>query len=124
VIAYDVRGAGASSRPRDDRAYDLTVLADDMTAVIDAVSPGRPVHVVGHDWGAGGAVLVHRRAGGARRRPAGVAPAGAAVPGDPGPRRGGAAPRRRGHPRARRRGRRGARWVAAHAAAVGAPPPP
>jgi len=51
VIAYDVRGAGASSHPRDDAAYDLEELADDMAAVIDAVSPGRAVHLVGHDWG-------------------------------------------------------------------------
>lgn len=52
VITYDVRGAGASSRPRDLAAYDLARLADDAAAVIDACSPGCAVHVVGHDWGA------------------------------------------------------------------------
>jgi uncharacterized protein len=52
VITYDVRGAGASSRPRDEVAYDLCELADDATAVIDACAGGRAVHVVGHDWGA------------------------------------------------------------------------
>jgi predicted metal-dependent hydrolase/pimeloyl-ACP methyl ester carboxylesterase len=52
VIAYDVRGAGASTRPAGDAGYDLQELADDAAAVIDAMSPGRPVHVVGHDWGA------------------------------------------------------------------------
>lgn len=52
VIAYDVRGAGASTRPDGEPAYDLHELADDMAAVIDACAGGRPVHVVGHDWGA------------------------------------------------------------------------
>jgi pimeloyl-ACP methyl ester carboxylesterase len=52
VVAYDVRGAGESSRPRGAAAYDLACLADDFDAVIAAVSPGRPVHLVGHDWGA------------------------------------------------------------------------
>ena len=52
VAAYDVRGAGDSSRPRRAAAYDLARLGDDLEAVIEAVSPGRPVHLVGHDWGA------------------------------------------------------------------------
>ena len=52
VVAYDVRGAGESSRPRGAAAYDLACLADDLDAVIVAVSPRRPVHLVGHDWGA------------------------------------------------------------------------
>jgi pimeloyl-ACP methyl ester carboxylesterase len=51
VVAYDVRGAGASSAPKGRAAYDLRVLADDFDAVCAAVAPGRPVHVVGHDWG-------------------------------------------------------------------------
>ena len=51
VVAYDVRGAGASSAPRGLAAYDYERLADDTASVIAAVSPGRPVHVVGHDWG-------------------------------------------------------------------------
>lgn len=52
VITYDVRGAGASTRPGDEAAYDLRELADDAAAVIDACADGRAVHVVGHDWGA------------------------------------------------------------------------
>ena len=52
LVAYDVRGAGASSRPRGPAAYDLARLADDLEAVIATVSPQRPVHLVGHDWGA------------------------------------------------------------------------
>lgn len=51
VIRYDVRGAGASGRPAGLAGYRLDRLADDLFAVIDAVSPGRPVHVAGHDWG-------------------------------------------------------------------------
>ncbi|MFB4295553.1 alpha/beta fold hydrolase [Actinomadura sp. NTSP31] len=51
VVSYDVRGAGGSSRPRRTRAYAMENLAADLRAVIDAVSPGRPVHLVGHDWG-------------------------------------------------------------------------
>jgi NAD(P)-dependent dehydrogenase (short-subunit alcohol dehydrogenase family)/pimeloyl-ACP methyl ester carboxylesterase len=51
VVSYDVRGAGASSRPRDVSQYALPHLADDMLAVADAVSPSAPVHVVAHDWG-------------------------------------------------------------------------
>ncbi len=51
VIAYDVRGAGGSSAPRKQADYRLARLTEDFTAVIDAVSPGRPVHLVAHDWG-------------------------------------------------------------------------
>ncbi|MQY04876.1 SDR family oxidoreductase [Actinomadura macrotermitis] len=51
VITYDVRGAGASSRPAGRAAYRLDRLMADMRAVLDAVSPGEPVHLVGHDWG-------------------------------------------------------------------------
>lgn len=52
VVAYDVRGAGRSSAPRGTAAYALRHLVDDLAAVVDAVSPGQPVHLVGHDWGA------------------------------------------------------------------------
>lgn len=51
AVAYDVRGAGASSRPRGPAAYDLARLGDDLLAVCDAVAPGAKVHLVGHDWG-------------------------------------------------------------------------
>jgi pimeloyl-ACP methyl ester carboxylesterase len=51
VIRYDVRGAGASAAPRGLRPYRLDALADDVFAVIEATSPQRPVHLVGHDWG-------------------------------------------------------------------------
>ena len=52
VVAYDMRGAGASSAPAGgSAAYDLERLVDDFVAVTDAVVPGRAVHLVGHDWG-------------------------------------------------------------------------
>jgi NAD(P)-dependent dehydrogenase (short-subunit alcohol dehydrogenase family)/pimeloyl-ACP methyl ester carboxylesterase len=51
VVAYDVRGAGESSRPRGPAAYDYDRLAGDLEAVIREVAPGRAVHLVGHDWG-------------------------------------------------------------------------
>jgi pimeloyl-ACP methyl ester carboxylesterase len=52
VVSYDVRGAGESGKPRGRRAYRLDQLAQDLAAVVDAVSPSRPVHLLAHDWGA------------------------------------------------------------------------
>ncbi|GAA2315258.1 SDR family oxidoreductase [Streptomyces kunmingensis] len=52
VVLYDVRGHGRSTAPSPLRGgFTLEKLTDDFVAVIDAVSPDRPVHVVGHDWG-------------------------------------------------------------------------
>ncbi|MET8560676.1 SDR family oxidoreductase [Streptomyces flaveolus] len=52
VVLYDVRGHGRSTAPRPLRGgYTLPKLTDDFLAVVDAVSPDRPVHLVGHDWG-------------------------------------------------------------------------
>ncbi|SEG65612.1 Pimeloyl-ACP methyl ester carboxylesterase [Thermomonospora echinospora] len=51
VVRYDVRGAGASARPFGTAPYALEHLMADLRAVLDEVSPGRPVHLVGHDWG-------------------------------------------------------------------------
>jgi NAD(P)-dependent dehydrogenase (short-subunit alcohol dehydrogenase family)/pimeloyl-ACP methyl ester carboxylesterase len=51
VVAYDVRGAGESGRPRDRHAYRLDQLVRDLAAVIDTVSPDHPVHLLAHDWG-------------------------------------------------------------------------
>jgi pimeloyl-ACP methyl ester carboxylesterase len=51
TVRYDVRGAGASDAPRRLRGYRLEELADDLFAVADTLSPRRPVHLVGHDWG-------------------------------------------------------------------------
>lgn len=52
VVAYDVRGHGRSTAPRPLRGgFTLEKLTGDFLAVVDAVSPDRPVHLVGHDWG-------------------------------------------------------------------------
>jgi pimeloyl-ACP methyl ester carboxylesterase len=51
VVAYDVRGSGGSTAPCGPAGYSFRHLADDLAAVLDAVSPGRAVHLVGHDWG-------------------------------------------------------------------------
>lgn len=51
VIRYDVRGHGASGKPVNTGEYTLARLADDLFAVLDAVSPDRKVDVAGHDWG-------------------------------------------------------------------------
>ncbi|MDT9593927.1 SDR family oxidoreductase [Nocardioides zeae] len=51
VVRYDVRGCGASGVPARTRDYALERLATDLREVVDAVSPGVPVHLAAHDWG-------------------------------------------------------------------------
>lgn len=52
VVLYDIRGHGRSTAPVPLRGgFTLEKLTDDFLAVADAVSPDRPVHLVGHDWG-------------------------------------------------------------------------
>ncbi|MBT2509757.1 SDR family oxidoreductase [Streptomyces sp. ISL-98] len=52
VVLYDVRGHGRSTAPMPLRGgFTLEKLTDDFLAVADAVSPDKPVHLVGHDWG-------------------------------------------------------------------------
>ena len=51
VVTYDVRGAGRSDIPADRSAYGLPALVEDLASVVDATSPGAPVHLVAHDWG-------------------------------------------------------------------------
>ncbi len=50
TYAVDQRGYARGARPRSRFAYRATELADDVVALIDLI--GRPVHLVGHDWGA------------------------------------------------------------------------
>ncbi len=52
IVRFDNRGAGKSTVPRAVPDYRLEYLAADLFAVIDAVSPADPVHLLGHDWGA------------------------------------------------------------------------
>ncbi len=51
IIAYDVRGFGASDIPTQRSDYHLSKLANDLEAVINTLSPGQPVHLLAHDWG-------------------------------------------------------------------------
>ncbi|MFD6453422.1 SDR family oxidoreductase [Nocardia sp. NPDC055165] len=51
VVAYDTRGHGESTRTQRTDDFRLDELARDFYAVIDVVSPDRPVHVLAHDWG-------------------------------------------------------------------------
>nr|WP_024309299.1 alpha/beta fold hydrolase [Pseudomonas sp. P818] len=51
IVAYDVRGCGASEMPKRLRDYRLERLARDLEAVLQATSADCPVHLVAHDWG-------------------------------------------------------------------------
>jgi pimeloyl-ACP methyl ester carboxylesterase len=52
VVAPDLRGFGASDKPKGIAAYRTSVLADDIVELIHAFDAER-AHVVGHDWGGG-----------------------------------------------------------------------
>jgi NAD(P)-dependent dehydrogenase (short-subunit alcohol dehydrogenase family)/pimeloyl-ACP methyl ester carboxylesterase len=49
-VAYDVRGAGESTRPKGRSNYRFPQLISDMGVVIDSLGVG-PVHLLAHDWG-------------------------------------------------------------------------
>jgi NAD(P)-dependent dehydrogenase (short-subunit alcohol dehydrogenase family)/pimeloyl-ACP methyl ester carboxylesterase len=49
-VAYDVRGAGESSRPSSRSGYRLEQLVADVDAVIDSLGVEQ-VHLLAHDWG-------------------------------------------------------------------------
>ncbi|RDI63623.1 alpha/beta fold hydrolase [Nocardia pseudobrasiliensis] len=52
VVTYDVRGHGRSAKATRPHHYRLECLTEDLYAVLDAISPDRPVHLAGHGWGA------------------------------------------------------------------------
>lgn len=54
IIRYDNRGVGLSGAPKSVSAYTMSCFADDFDAVAGELSPGRPVHVLAHDWGSVG----------------------------------------------------------------------
>jgi short-subunit dehydrogenase/pimeloyl-ACP methyl ester carboxylesterase len=49
-VAYDVRGAGESSRPASRSGYRFSQLVSDIGTVIDSLEVGQ-VHLLAHDWG-------------------------------------------------------------------------
>ncbi len=51
TIAPDQRGYSPGARPKGRKQYAMPHLAADVAALIDEI--GSPVHLVGHDWGAG-----------------------------------------------------------------------
>jgi pimeloyl-ACP methyl ester carboxylesterase len=52
AVAPDQRGYARSSKPEGVEAYRVKNLVRDVLALGDRLSPGRPFHLVGHDWGA------------------------------------------------------------------------
>jgi pimeloyl-ACP methyl ester carboxylesterase len=52
VVAPDLRGFGASDKPKGIDAYRTSVLANDIVALVRAFDAER-AHIVGHDWGGG-----------------------------------------------------------------------
>ena len=52
ACAIDVRGYGGSDKPHAVESYAMTEMTADVAGVIDALSPGQPAVIVGHDWGA------------------------------------------------------------------------
>lgn len=55
VVAPDLRGYGGTDQPRT--GYDVDSLAEDIARLAHHLQPGRPAHVVGHDWG--GVIAYH-----------------------------------------------------------------
>jgi pimeloyl-ACP methyl ester carboxylesterase len=52
ACAIDVRGYGGSDKPSAVADYAMKEIAADVAGVIDALSPGAPAVLIGHDWGA------------------------------------------------------------------------
>ena len=65
TLAPDQRGYSPGARPRRRRDYRTGRLVGDVEALVERI--GRPVHLVGHDWGAAVAWLVAARSTGAVR---------------------------------------------------------
>ena len=52
ACAIDVRGYGGSDKPHDVSAYALERIVGDLVGLADALQPGAPAILIGHDWGA------------------------------------------------------------------------
>src|SRR5262245_821756 len=51
VVAPDLRGFGDAPRPQDPKEYGLSIVVEDLLAILDAMEIRR-VQLVAHDWGA------------------------------------------------------------------------
>src|SRR5688572_1144351 len=51
MVAPDLRGFGASSKPAEVEAYQAERMVGDVVGLLDQLGLDR-VHVIGHDWGA------------------------------------------------------------------------
>jgi pimeloyl-ACP methyl ester carboxylesterase len=52
AAAIDVRGYGGSAKPHPVEAYAMQRIVADVAGAIEALSPGAPAVLIGHDWGA------------------------------------------------------------------------
>ena len=52
ACAIDVRGYGGSDKPHDVAAYAMERIVGDLVGLADALQPGAPAILIGHDWGA------------------------------------------------------------------------
>jgi pimeloyl-ACP methyl ester carboxylesterase len=52
ACAIDVRGYGGSQKFPEVADYSMENIVRDVVGVADALSPGRPAVLIGHDWGA------------------------------------------------------------------------
>lgn len=52
VAAIDLRGVGRSTAPNSTEEYYIPYHFADFTAVKEFLSADKPIHLVGHDWGA------------------------------------------------------------------------
>ena len=52
AAAIDVRGYGGSDKPPKVSDYAMEHMVADVAGAIEALSPGQPAVIVGHDWGA------------------------------------------------------------------------
>jgi epoxide hydrolase 4 len=58
AAAPDQRGYGRSSKPVGAEHYRAQHLAKDMLDLATELAPGKPIHLVGHDWGASVAYMM------------------------------------------------------------------
>jgi pimeloyl-ACP methyl ester carboxylesterase len=52
TVAPDQRGYSPGARPTETIGYRMSECVADALAILDETADARPVHVVGHDWGA------------------------------------------------------------------------